>query len=723
LFITFGTFSILSGILLIFLIFTVLAAERQSEMGISRAVGQQRSDLIRQFITEGLAYDLIAAAVGSALGVAAALLLAGTIATLLSGDANLSITPRVSARSIAIGYTLGLVITFATVTIAAVRISKVNIIAAIRNLNLPKPDRPSQWTLFLHPIRVYRQMLEETGRRNYARALRLFFLAGPRAIGAFFVGLLARGPILMAIGFLFAWVGVNVAGQAGVYGLGVSLFFIGMGQFATWMGLPERAAYSLSGLALILYWVLPTREIGRLAELGTNPGDFFISGLFMVGGAILLFLYNAEQLLTLFGGLLGRLGRLLPVARVAIAYPVSAKSRTATTLAMFSLVIFTLVGTATISNTFGNFLDAESGSGGYDVLVQTNPFNPVPSDVFMERLADLVDSGEIEAPVALGSVVAAPVQAQSPDMDQPAGYVVNGVDQAFLDTNQLEFSGLARGYASAGEVWAAIEADRSLVVIDGFSVDRTGDPTFQRDEDAFGVSSIGASDTVFDAVPVTISGEDGVQRQFTVVGVLSSAPSFYGAMMSREAAAGLGFDMPNRYFLRLPEGTDAGATANAIESSFSGSGLQTTLPKEELSESRSSINSIFYLLQGFMGLGLLIGIAALGVVTIRAVVERRQQIGVLRAIGFQREMVQSVFLLENLFISGLGTIIGYGLALTFAYNLYLQVAADQGLPFLPPWVTLIGIGVAIFVATLLTAWLHARQSAKAVIAEALRYQG
>jgi len=193
--------------------------------------------------------------------------------------------------------------------------------------------------------------------------------------------------------------------------------------------------------------------------------------------------------------------------------------------------------------------------------------------------------------------------------------------------------------------------------------------------------------------------------------------------MSAEAAAGLGYDAANRYFLRLPEGADARAAANAIEGAFSRSGLQTILPKEQLAESRSSILSIFYLLQGFMGLGLLIGIAALGVVTIRAVVERRQQIGVLRAIGFQRGMVQTVFLLENLFVSGLGTVIGYALALTFAYNLYLQVAADQGLAFLPPWATLIIIGLSIFAATLFTAWLHARQSARVVIAEALRHQG
>jgi putative ABC transport system permease protein len=508
-----------------------------------------------------------------------------------------------------------------------------------------------------------------------------------------------------------------------VYGLGVALFIIGLGQLAAWIGLPARWAYSAVGLALILYWALPTREVGRLAELGSNPGDFFISGMFMVGGAILLFLYNAEQLLTLFAGVLGRLGRLLPVARVSIAYPVAAKGRTATTLAMFSLVIFTLVGTATIANTFSNFLDVESGSGGYDILVQTNPFNPVPADTFEEAVTDLAASGEIQEPSALAGVAFGPVEAQAPAMNQAASYIVNGVGDDFVATQQLELSALATGYESADQVWTALQADPSLAIVDNFSVDRTGDPTYQRDEDAFLIESIGASDTRFEPLTIRMTGVDGQARDFTVIGVLASAPSFYGAMVNDEAAATLGYDAANRYFLRLPEGTDARTTANAIEGAFGRSGLQTSLPKEQLAESRQSTNSIFYLLQGFMGLGLLIGVAALGVVTIRAVVERRQQIGVLRAIGFQRSMVQSVFLLENMFISGLGTFIGYGLALTFAYNLYLQVAADQGLAFLPPWPTLIGIGLAIFAAALFTAWFHARRSAKVVIAEALRYQG
>ncbi|MBN1667725.1 MAG: ABC transporter permease, partial [Anaerolineales bacterium] len=98
LFVTFGTFSIVSGILLIFLIFSVLAAERKSELGMSRAIGLQRADLISQFITEGLAYNLLAAAAGAALGVVAALLLASSITQLLQG--SLEITPRIAPRSI-----------------------------------------------------------------------------------------------------------------------------------------------------------------------------------------------------------------------------------------------------------------------------------------------------------------------------------------------------------------------------------------------------------------------------------------------------------------------------------------------------------------------------------------------------------------------------------------------------------------------------------------------
>jgi putative ABC transport system permease protein len=389
---------------------------------------------------------------------------------------------------------------------------------------------------------------------------------------------------------------------------------------------------------------------------------------------------------------------------------------------MFSLVVFTLVGTTTITNTFSNFLNADTGSGGYDVVAQANPFNPLPAEEFDAAITALASAGTIERPDAIASAIFAPVEAQSPAMDQPAGYAINGVDDAFLNSQELELAGIAEGFEDQDAVWIALQKDPSLVVIDSFSVDREGDPTFQAGEDSFLVQSIAANDSEFEPVSIQISGSDGQSREFSVVGVLSTAPSFYGAMMNVEAAAELGFETPNKFFVRLPNGADSQSAANAIEGALSDNGVQTTLIKEQLEQSRQATRSVFYLIQGFIGLGLFIGIAALGVVTIRAVVERRQQIGVLRAIGFQSKMVEGVFLLEGVFIAGLGTLIGYVLALTFAYNLFLQVAADQGLAFLPPWPALIAIGSAIVIASLLTTWLPARSAARVTIAESLRYE-
>ena len=69
LFVFFGQFSVAAGMLLIFLIFVMLAAERKHELGIARAVGMQRAALVRAFAFEGALYALLASAVGSVAGV------------------------------------------------------------------------------------------------------------------------------------------------------------------------------------------------------------------------------------------------------------------------------------------------------------------------------------------------------------------------------------------------------------------------------------------------------------------------------------------------------------------------------------------------------------------------------------------------------------------------------------------------------------------------------
>jgi len=125
-----------------------------------------------------------------------------------------------------------------------------------------------------------------------------------------------------------------------------------------------------------------------------------------------------------------------------------------------------------------------------------------------------------------------------------------------------------------------------------------------------------------------------------------------------------------------------------------------------------------------MALGLIVGIAAIGVISFRNVIERRQQIGVLRAIGFQRDMVSWSFLIEAGFIVGVGVLSGTVLGIALARNLLTgnQMGATGGIDFTVPWDTIGIVLVLAVVASLFTTWLPARQASRIVPAEALRYE-
>jgi putative ABC transport system permease protein len=128
---------------------------------------------------------------------------------------------------------------------------------------------------------------------------------------------------------------------------------------------------------------------------------------------------------------------------------------------------------------------------------------------------------------------------------------------------------------------------------------------------------------------------------------------------------------------------------------------------------------------GFMGLGLIVGVAALGVISARAVVERRQHIGVLRAIGFQQRMVQATFLVESSIIALTAIVVGAALGLLLSYNLI----ADQhdspsydNVTLAIPWLNLGVIFLIVYVIALLTTLAPARRAARIYPAEALHYQ-
>ena len=74
-------------------------------------------------------------------------------------------------------------------------------------------------------------------------------------------------------------------------------------------------------------------------------------------------------------------------------------------------------------------------------------------------------------------------------------------------------------------------------------------------------------------------------------------------------------------------------------------------------------SGFFTLMQQFVGAGLLIGVAGIGVIMFRAVRERRRDVGVLRSLGFQSSSVSRTFMFEAGFVATLGVAIGVVTAL------------------------------------------------------------
>jgi putative ABC transport system permease protein len=97
---------------------------------------------------------------------------------------------------------------------------------------------------------------------------------------------------------------------------------------------------------------------------------------------------------------------------------------------------------------------------------------------------------------------------------------------------------------------------------------------------------------------------------------------------------------------------------------------------------------MFQLFEGYLALGLLVGIAGIAVVMIRAVRERRRPIGTLRALGFPSRTVGRSFAVETGFIALQGTLIGASLALLTLYTLVTRSDAMGDVPFAVPWVPL-----------------------------------
>ncbi len=740
-FIGFGSFSIAAGLLLIFLIFVMLAAERKQEMGMARAVGTRRRHLVQMFVFEGTAYDLAAAAVGALLGVGVGLVTVAALARSFEGlTGGFTLRHHVEPRSLVVAYCLGVLLTFITVAISSWRVSRLNIVAAIRDLTPPPDPDAGLRTLFLRPWQHLVDALRQLFRLRLHRTLKRLAWDGPISTLAFWWALVGRGPLLILVGLL-SLLSSQPTRSAFLFNMGVSLILIGMGLVARWTmrvrvrrmrpETRERIAFSFAGVSLLVWWSLPFDTLDFLPELRAGPEMFVLSGVMMVAGAVWTLIYNSDILLSLATRLLSPFSSLLPVVRTAIAYPMSNKFRTGLTIAMFALIVFTLVFMSVFVNIFNQTFGAdnlEELTGGFDISAQVGRTNPIPDLGAAIAASSELNSTDFEGIAGQGE---REIQAQQVNGTRGWGsYTVQVVDDGYLEHAAPDLLLMADGYDTPEAAWQAVRDDPGLAIVDNFAVPSRNSFSISVGGPQFRIEGVYQEDTHLDPIPVQIRDpETGQEFEVKIIGVMDEEAFYIPGIFVHQntwlAQTGQPV-LPTAYNIKLADGVNAKETAQALESAFLEHGMDASSVMDDIQEQRGLSDSLMGLIQSFMGLGLVVGVAALGVISTRAVVERRHQIGVLRAIGYRPWMVQWSFLLESSFVALLGILIGLALGLILAYNFFNAEVAASGpglaLTFDIPWQSLSIIVAIAYGASLLTTYLPAWQAARVYPAEALRYE-
>lgn len=647
-----GLFSVLAGILLLVNIFVMLAQERQAELGALRAVGLRRSSLVGAFSLEGWLYTLASAVAGTLVGIVVGRLIVVVAAGIFSrGDVALELVFTATRASAEGGLTIGFVIALLTVVVTSARISRLNVIRAIRDLPEPKVSGPRPATLVL-------------------------------ALAALAVGgwMLARGIVDRAPGAVL---------------LGPCLLAAGLVRVLHHVA-PRRVLVSAAATALLAWAVF---AFDLLPGVFRNPEIelFVVQGVILTAAAVALVSQNQEAI----GAALRRVGGgSSMVLRLGLAYPLARRFRTGMTLTMYALVVYTLASITVFSELFGGQVDdfTRRISGGFDLVVESNAANPVPVDGVARR-------PDVEAVAALSTAVA---EWEAPISEGFEPWPVASFDEALVRQGPARLEERAPAYPDDAAAYRAVLADPSLVVVSEFFLQSGGRPPER---------PLAPGDEMIMRDPLS-----GRSRRLTVAAVAESAFGNIRSLVAPGAFVEVFGDraVPNLLHVATGPGVDPEEVATSINGAFIANGADARSFRSIVSDNLTQQLSFFRLMQGYLALGLLVGVAGLGVVMVRAVRERRRQVGVLRALGFEAAAVRRTFVAESAFVAVEGITIGIVLAVLTAWRLISSDTFGSELAFSVPVPELGLLFAGTLLASLVATAAPAQQASRIRPAVALR---
>lgn len=663
LFLMIGSFSIIAGALLLVNIFVMLGEERKQQLGMLRAIGMRRAMLVGSLSFEGAMYAVGAIVPGLLLGVgvgAAVARLASHVFTASSGPGSaLTIRFAVTPTSLVNAAALGLLIGLGAIVVTSARLSRLNVIAAIRDLTLePRP---------------------RTRRLLFATATTGAVLLTAAAV-----------PAVAASNAQASYLLPSLAAAAGVPLL--SRLF------------PRRAAVTVVAAA-VLGWCLLLPVLRPRIFDHASMTVFVIEGTLLALAGVVLISVNQQVLLRPIRAVPHRRPDNALAVRLAVAYPLAKRFRTGATLVMYTIVTLVLVLLVEISGVLDTSIGTKvaQATASYDLRVDLNPANGAAGVAALRGRALHTDIA------AVTPLVAAPAAASDPGQRtaQQLHALAVGVSPAAV--SGMRFLSRLPSAPTDAAVWRLIARDPRYVAVDQFFGSTGGPPArYYVPGDTFRV----------------LDQRTGTRQTKIIAGVLTNATVFYPyaatgstypfveSATAVRSQFGVGATV-DAALLAVRPGVPVGPLAARLQGRFLAAGLVATPVGPAVRRLFAANIAFFQLMEGFLALGLLIGVAGIGVVMVRAVRERRRTIGVLRALGVQARTVRRAFLLESAVITAEGLVLGSVLGVVTTWLLYRRSSMFDGIRsgFPIEWPTILALVALTFLASLAATAAPSRRAA------------
>jgi putative ABC transport system permease protein len=385
--------------------------------------------------------------------------------------------------------------------------------------------------------------------------------------------------------------------------------------------IPNRLRVSLSGIAAAT-WVIGLVTRLSAYEMETDVWTMILGLVFIIGALSAVVAVNMRVV----EGLIPR-GTVAQLTRRPVRF-------TLATLALglvFGLLSFIAGFLASTAP------DYARDAGGYDVSVSSMTASSI--DLSPDLQSEITSEMAISTTTYFG-----PVQSSTSDRGPgPLGWHQQALPLYRLDESQISQGTLpltsrdAR-FSSYSAVWSALASDPGLVLSGLYQPGTT-------------IDLIGNSGPVHLLVAASF-------REGFLTGLAGSAQA-----LDPVSSGVAGTTM----LVRLKPGVDASTFALDVRRSTFPAGVEASTMRDLLDQGGAIIRNFAAEMELMLSAGLLVGVLSLGVLALRAVVERKRSIGLLRAIGYQPRQLLTSVIGEAVLTAAAGAAVGVAGGTAIAY--------------------------------------------------------